>query len=180
MPGSGWRCCITVASCRSSRPGWSALLRYGCCGARPPPRSSSRRAPRRPCTRRTWPHSTGFDRPGHGRSVRCEPRQVALEPLQVIAAPKRLRILELVWDQELSAGDIAAQFDVSWSAVSQHLRVLKDAGFVVERREGTSRIYRADKAALGSLRSAVEDYWRHSLGWVKDLAEAEQRDRDRT
>jgi len=105
---------------------------------------------------------------------------VALEPLQVIAAPRRLRILELVWDQELSAGDIAAQFDVSWSAVSQHLRVLKDAGFVVERREGTSRIYRADKAALGSLRSAVEDYWTHSLGRVKDLAEAEQRDRDRT
>ena len=105
---------------------------------------------------------------------------MALEPLQVIAAPRRLRILELVWDQELSAGDIAAQFDVSWSAVSQHLRVLKDAGFVVERREGTSRIYRADKAALGSLRSAVEDYWRHSLDRVKDLAEAEQRDRDRT
>ena len=104
---------------------------------------------------------------------------MALEPLQVIAAPRRLRILELVWDQELSAGDIAAQFDVSWSAVSQHLRVLKNAGFVVERREGTSRIYRADKAALGSLRSAVEDYWRHSLGRVKDLAEAEQRDRDR-
>ena len=105
---------------------------------------------------------------------------MALEPLQVIAAPRRLRILELVWDQELSAGDIAAQFDVSWSAVSQHLRVLKDAGYVVERREGTSRIYRADKAALGSLRSAVEDYWRRSLSQVKDLAEAEQRERDRT
>jgi DNA-binding transcriptional ArsR family regulator len=105
---------------------------------------------------------------------------LALEPLQVIAAPRRLRILELVWDEELSAGDIAAQFDVSWSAVSQHLRVLKDAGFVVERRQGTSRIYRADKAALGSLRSAVEDYWRRSLGRVKVLAEAEQRDRDRT
>ena len=105
---------------------------------------------------------------------------MALEPLQVIAAPRRLRILELVWDQELSAGDIAAQFDVSWSAVSQHLRLLKDAGFIVERREGTSRIYRADKAALGSLRSAVEDYWRHSLGRVKDLAEAEQLDKDRT
>ena len=67
-----------------------------------------------------------------------------MEPLQVIAAPRRLRILELVWDRELSAGQIAAQFEVSWSAVSQHLRVLKDAGFVVERREGTSRIYRAD------------------------------------
>lgn len=102
-----------------------------------------------------------------------------MEPLQVIAAPRRLRILELVWDRELSAGDIAAEFDVSWSAVSQHLRVLKTAGFLVERREGTSRFYRTDQAALGSLRSVVEDHWRHGLGRVKDLAEAEQRDKDR-
>jgi DNA-binding transcriptional ArsR family regulator len=101
-----------------------------------------------------------------------------MEPLQVIAAPRRLRILELVWDQELSAGDIAAQFDVSWSAVSQHLRVLKDAGFVIERRDGTSRIYRADRAALGSLRSVVADSWRRGLSQVKELAEAEQRDKD--
>ena len=101
-----------------------------------------------------------------------------MEPLQVIAAPRRLRILELVWDRELSAGQIAAQFDVSWSAVSQHLRILKQAGFVVERREGTSRIYHTDRAALGSLRSVVEDHWRQGLGRVKDLAEAEQRDKD--
>jgi DNA-binding transcriptional ArsR family regulator len=101
-----------------------------------------------------------------------------VEPLQVIAAPRRMRILELVWDQELSAGEIAAGFDVSWSAVSQHLRVLKDAGFLIERRDGTSRFYQADKAALGSLRSVVEDHWRHGLGRVKELAEAEQRDKD--
>ena len=103
-----------------------------------------------------------------------------MDPLQVIAAPRRLRILELVWDQELSAGQIAAHFDVSWSAVSQHLRVLKEAGFVVERRDGTSRIYRADKEALGSLRSAVEDHWRRGLGQVKELAEAEQREKDQS
>jgi DNA-binding transcriptional ArsR family regulator len=102
-----------------------------------------------------------------------------VEPLQVVAAPRRLRILELVWDRELSAGEIAAQFDVSWSAVSQHLRVLKTAGFIVERREGTSRLYHADKAALGPLRAAVEDHWRRGLYRVKYLAEAEQRDKDR-
>jgi DNA-binding transcriptional ArsR family regulator len=106
--------------------------------------------------------------------------EVGVEPLQVIAAPRRLRILELLWDQELSAGDIAAKFEVSWSAVSQHLRVLKSAGFVAERREGTSRIYRADKDALGSLRSVVEDHWRRGLERVRDLAEAEQRDKDRS
>jgi DNA-binding transcriptional ArsR family regulator len=98
----------------------------------------------------------------------------------VIAAPRRMRILELVWDRELPAGDIAAAFDVSWSAISQHLTVLKAAGFVVERRVGTSRLYRTDKVALGSLRSVVEDHWRRGLGRVKKLAEGEQRDKDRS
>ncbi|WP_329045688.1 metalloregulator ArsR/SmtB family transcription factor [Amycolatopsis sp. NBC_01488] len=97
-----------------------------------------------------------------------------MEPLQVIAAPRRLRILELVWDRELTAGDIAAQFDVSWSAISQHLTVLKTAGFVTERRVGNSRIYRADQAALGPLRAVVEDHWRRSLDRLKDVVEADQ------
>jgi len=103
-----------------------------------------------------------------------------VEPLQVIAAPRRMRILELVWDRERSAGDIAAQFDVSWSAVSQHLTVLRSAGFVLERREGNSRLYRADQTALGPLRAVVEQHWRAGLARVKDLAEAEQQERDQT
>jgi len=103
-----------------------------------------------------------------------------VEPLQVIAAPHRLRILELVWDRELAAGEIAAQFEVSWSAVSQQLSVLKAAGFLVERREGRSRRYRADKAALGPLRAVVEAHWRDGLHRLKDLAEAEEADKDRS
>ena len=102
-----------------------------------------------------------------------------MEPLQVIAAPRRLKILELVWDRELSAGEIAAQFDVTWSAVSQHLTLLKSAGFLTERRDGNSRLYRADPAALGPLRTVVEEHWRAGLGRIKGLAEAEQRARDR-
>jgi len=102
-----------------------------------------------------------------------------VEPLQVIAAPRRLRILELVWERELAAGDIAAQFDVSWSAISQHLTVLKAAGFLVERRDGRSRRYRANQAALGSLRPIVEEHWRASLSRLKALAEAEQAAKDR-
>jgi DNA-binding transcriptional ArsR family regulator len=101
-----------------------------------------------------------------------------VEPLQVIAAPRRLRILELVWDRELSAGQIAAEFDVSWPAISQHLAVLRASGFVTERRAGTSRIYRADKEALGSLRAVVEEHWRAGLGRIKQLAENEQKDKD--
>lgn len=99
-----------------------------------------------------------------------------MEPLQVVASPRRLRILELVWDRELSAGEIAAEFDVSWSAISQHLTVLRHAGFVRERRSGTSRFYRTDQAALGSLRSVVEDHWRSGLDQLKRLAEAEECD----
>lgn len=101
-----------------------------------------------------------------------------MKPLQVIAAPRRMRILELVWDHDLTAGQIAAEFDVSWPAISQHLAVLKAAGFVTERRAGTSRIYRADKEALGSLRAVVEDHWRAGLGRIKELAENEQRAKD--
>jgi DNA-binding transcriptional ArsR family regulator len=101
-----------------------------------------------------------------------------VEPIQVIAAPRRLRILELVWDRELAAGDIAAEFDVSWSAISQHLAVLKSADFVRERREGKNRIYCANQEALGSLRAFVEEHWRRGLDQLKALAEAEQRDKD--
>jgi len=104
----------------------------------------------------------------------------SLEPLQIIAAPRRLRILELVWDRELAAGQIAAQFDVTFSAVSQHLRVLKSAGFLIERRAGNSRFYRADQAALGPLRSVVEDHWRAGLNQLKELAEAERRTTEHT
>ena len=96
----------------------------------------------------------------------------------MIAAPRRLRILALVWDRELSAGDIAGRFEVSWSAVSQQIRVLKDAGLLHERRAGNSRFYRADQAALGPLRAVVEDHWRTSLDRMKDLAEREQHDND--
>jgi DNA-binding transcriptional ArsR family regulator len=99
-----------------------------------------------------------------------------MEPLQVVAAPQRLRILELLWDQELPAGEIAARFDVTWSAVSQHLTVLRRAGFLHERREGTSRIYRTDREALGPLRTVVEDHWRQGLARLKSAAEAAHRE----
>ena len=87
--------------------------------------------------------------------------------------------MQLVWDRELPAGEIAAQFDVSWPAISQHLGVLKQAGFVSERRDGNSRRYRADQQALGSLRIVVEGQWRAGLAHMKGLAEAEQSEKDR-
>lgn len=97
-----------------------------------------------------------------------------MDPLKVIAAERRRQILQLIWDRELPAGEIAAHFDVSWPAISQHLGILRQAGFVTERREGTSRLYRADPDALGALRAVVEAEWRTGLDRLKHLAEADE------
>ena len=91
----------------------------------------------------------------------------------MLAAGRRRRILSLVCDEELAAGDIAAQFDVSWPAVSQHLRILLDAGFVTQRRDGNRRYYRAVPEALGELRAVVESQWRRDLTEIARLAEAD-------
>ena len=97
-----------------------------------------------------------------------------MEPLQVIAAPRRLRILELVWNQELSAGEIAAQFEVSWPAVSQHLRVLKEAGLVTETAEGTRRIYRIDPRGIGAMRAWLDSHWTGALDAFQAYADAKE------
>jgi DNA-binding transcriptional ArsR family regulator len=83
--------------------------------------------------------------------------------LDAISSPRRREILRLVWDGELSAGQIAARFDVSWPAVSQNLKVLRMAGLVQERREGTKRFYRADRDALGPVRAVLRQMWEQDL-----------------
>jgi DNA-binding transcriptional ArsR family regulator len=102
---------------------------------------------------------------------------VRVDAIQAVAAPRRRQILQLIWDRELPAGEIAAAFDVSWSAISQHLTILRTAGFLDERRVGTSRYYRTNQAALGELRAVIEAHWRSGLDEVKALAEAEHKDR---
>lgn len=96
--------------------------------------------------------------------------------LQAIAEPRRRRILELVRDRELPAGEIAAQFDVTRPAISQHIRVLKRAGLLEERREGTRRLYRARPEGLSELRRFLDEFWGERLRLLKDAVEAEQRD----
>src|SRR5207237_1408045 len=93
--------------------------------------------------------------------------------LRAIANPRRREILRLVWDQERSSGDIASHFDISWPAISQNLRVLEDVGFVRTRRRGTTRLYRADRARLGPLRSVVVKMWEADLDRLGELAEEE-------
>jgi DNA-binding transcriptional ArsR family regulator len=99
----------------------------------------------------------------------------AVDGLQVVAEPRRRAILQLVWSRELAAGDIAAHFDVSFPAVSQHLGVLRDAGFVSVRREGRTRLYRADRKALGPLRPMLEKMWNEKLDHLVSLIEEKGR-----
>jgi DNA-binding transcriptional ArsR family regulator len=99
--------------------------------------------------------------------------------MDAISSPRRRQILRLVWDAERSAGDIAAASDVSWPAVSQNLRVLRDHGLLMERRAGTRRYYRADRKALGPLEAVLRQMWTTDLGRLKQLAESEARRRRR-
>ena len=95
--------------------------------------------------------------------------------IQALAEPRRREILQLVRDRELTAGDIASGFDVTRPAISQHLGVLKEAGLVSERREGTRRFYRARPEGLKELREFLEGFWTFSLQQLKREAEAEER-----
>ena len=70
--------------------------------------------------------------------------------------------------------DIAARFDVSRTAISQHITVLKDAGLLAERREGTRRIYRARPEGIDRLRDLLDDMWASSLDVARQLVEAER------
>ena len=92
--------------------------------------------------------------------------------LRALADPGRQRILELVRSEERSAGEIAAQLPVTWPAVSQHLRVLKTAGLVSERREGTRRYYRARPEGLAEVRAFLDGFWDDKLQALKREVES--------
>lgn len=94
--------------------------------------------------------------------------------LKAIAEPRRREILRLVREDELSAGEIASQFEITWPAVSQHLGVLKEAGLVDERRNGTRRLYRARPQGLADLRAFLEEFWGERLDLLRQEAEREE------
>jgi len=97
--------------------------------------------------------------------------------LKAIAEPRRRQILSLVREGEMSAGEIASHFEVTRPAISQHLTVLKEAGLVAERRDGTKRIYRLRPEGVEELRAFIEEMWTQRLGVLKDEAEREERRR---
>jgi DNA-binding transcriptional ArsR family regulator len=95
--------------------------------------------------------------------------------LKALAEPRRRDILRLVWATEMPASQIAAQFeDITRSAVSQHLGVLRGARLVTERRDGTKRLYRANHVEMARLRNYLDDFWTESLDRLRELAEAAQ------
>ena len=100
--------------------------------------------------------------------------------LKALAEPRRREILRLVWVRELPATEIADCFaDVTRSAISQHLAVLKTACLVTERRDGTRRLYRADRNEMKKLRKFLDEYWTSGLERLRDVAEAAQRDKEK-
>jgi DNA-binding transcriptional ArsR family regulator len=97
--------------------------------------------------------------------------------LRALAEPQRRRILTLVRDREMPAGEIAEHFDITHQAVSQHLKVLRDAGVLRERREGTRRLYAIRPEAIASVRAFLDELWPASLDRLKSTVEDDKRPR---
>jgi DNA-binding transcriptional ArsR family regulator len=92
--------------------------------------------------------------------------------LKAIAEPKRRDIIRLIWARELPAAEIAEYFpDVTRSAISQHLSVLKRNGVIHERREGTRRLYSVNRGEIVKLRAFLDSFWSDSLERLRDLSE---------
>lgn len=96
--------------------------------------------------------------------------------LKALAEPRRRDILALIRDRELAAGQIAAHFEVTRPAISQHLTVLKEAALVTERRDGARRLYRANPSGLAGLKQFIDGFWATGLARLKTEAEADAGD----
>src|SRR3712207_1449888 len=93
---------------------------------------------------------------------------------QALGDPTRRAVLEELRGGPRAVGEIAARLPVSRPAVSQHLRVLKEAGLVTERQDGTRRLYRVDPHGLAEVRTYLEHFWEEALAGFKAAAEKEE------
>jgi len=91
--------------------------------------------------------------------------------LRALADPHRREIVRLVRDTEMPAGQIAANFALTQQAVSQHLMVLKRAGVLEERRDGTRRLYRFRRASLEPVQELLDEFWPDALERLRDVVE---------
>src|SRR3989442_15060415 len=103
-----------------------------------------------------------------------------MDAFAALGEPRRREILRLVSAAELSVGEIARRFDVTRPAISQHLRVLREAGLVTERRNGTRRLYRARPDTLAELRAYLEAFWDDSLRSLKMAVEQHEEQQRRS
>lgn len=106
--------------------------------------------------------------------MKNSPRQ-AQSMLRALAEPRRVAILRLVGSRELRAGEISSHFRTTRSGISQHLRVLTNAGLLCERRQGTRRLYRIRDEAFRQLKAFLDTFWDESLARLKSEAEMEAR-----
>jgi DNA-binding transcriptional ArsR family regulator len=90
------------------------------------------------------------------------------DALRAIANPRRRAMLELVWDGERTAGEIARRSGLSAPATSQHLKVLREAGLVAVRVDANRRLYRAEPERLAELRGTLEAFWGERLARLRD------------
>jgi DNA-binding transcriptional ArsR family regulator len=95
--------------------------------------------------------------------------------MNALGDPTRRAIFERLRSGPQAVGEIADELPISRPAVSQHLRVLKEAGLVTERRNGTRRIYRVDPDGLAGLRAYFDEFWNEALAAFKAAAEDERR-----
>jgi DNA-binding transcriptional ArsR family regulator len=95
--------------------------------------------------------------------------------MDALGDPTRRAIFEQLRRGPRAVGEIAGELPVSRPAVSQHLRVLKEAGLVTERRDGTRRLYRLDPEGLAQVRRYFDDFWTEALAGFKAAAESERR-----
>lgn len=97
-----------------------------------------------------------------------------MDLFQVLAAPVRQKILQLVWDREVAAGEISEEFEITFGAISQHLAILRAARLVELRKKGRIHYYRARKKALGPIAQYLESIWKGHLLRLKSLVEFEE------
>jgi DNA-binding transcriptional ArsR family regulator len=95
--------------------------------------------------------------------------------MDALGDPTRRAIFEQLREGPRAVGEIAGELPVSRPAVSQHLRVLKEAGLVTERRDGTRRLYRLDPDGLAQVRRYFDEFWTEALAGFKAAAESERR-----
>lgn len=105
--------------------------------------------------------------------VEPDPEERTNEVLRALAEPRRRQILRLVGGGERAAGEIAAEFEVTRTAISQHLTVLKSAGLLNERRDGTRRLYSVRAESLEEVRHALDQAWSEALDGARSLVEDE-------